>query len=497
MIRDTFNAIVTGDNVRQNLSLLRQELKEENNRKALLFYIGSRHNDFFINLLYNEDAKIRKNVALVMGKLGAQDFLKPLYDAYLNEDKLFVKSSYLVAIQELDYRSLMPELKQRLEELSNIEVTDENKKHIQEEVRALSNLIVTMEGVKAHHFIGMNMPADIVLLTNRNHIGVTMEQLPEDSRARVFNAGIQAKVNSLEDIVPIRTYQELLFLVQGVQKCPMDVEAVAKKIASSKFISFLEERHNGTAPFYFRIELKTKMEADKKALFARKLAFAIEQQSGRRLINTTSNYEMEFRFIENKEGNLNILVKLYTLKEERFQYRKDSVASSIRPVNAALTVALAKPYLKEDAQVLDPFCGVGTMLIERHKIVKANTMYGIDTFGEAIKKARHNAEEAHQIIHFVNRDFYDFKHDYLFDEVITDMPFAFGHVQEEAIKQIYIQFFQKIKIHLKNNAVIVLYSHDKGLVRKYAPANGFHVVEEFEISMKEGTYVFVIEANEI
>ena len=48
---------------------------------------------------------------------------------------------------------------------------------------------------------------------------------------------------------------------------------------------------------------------------------------------------------------------------------------------------LAQPYLKANAQVLDPFCGVGTMLIERNKLAPANPMYGIDIFGEAIDKA--------------------------------------------------------------------------------------------------------------
>ena len=108
MIRDTFEAIVKGTNVRQNLSLLKQELKEGNNKHALLFHIGSRYNELFIGLLSNEDAKTRKNAALVMGELGIQEFLIPLFQAYEREDKLFVKSSYLVAIGELDYRSLMP-----------------------------------------------------------------------------------------------------------------------------------------------------------------------------------------------------------------------------------------------------------------------------------------------------------------------------------------------------------------------------------------------------
>lgn len=496
MIRDTFDAIANNINVRQNLSLLKQELKDGNNKHALLFYIGNQYNNMFLNLLEHDDAKTRKNTASVLGELGKQEFLAPLYHAYLRETKLFVKSAYLNAIKELDYRSLMPDLKKRIEELSGMYVSDENRKHFQEEMRALSDLVVMMEGAKAHKFVGVKKASDIILLTNRNHIQTTLDQLPATVRARAFNAGIQAKTPSLEEILPIRTYQELLFLVDGMKSCPMDVEDAADIIAKSNFLKFLKDRHEGNPPFYFRLEIKTKMDANKKATFAKRLAATIEEKTERMLINSTSHYEVELRLVENKEGSFNILVKLFTLKDERFVYRNESVAASIRPVNAALTIALAQDYLKEDAQILDPFCGVGTMLMERHKLVKANTMYGIDIYGDAIKKARMNAETAHQIIHFINRDFFDFTHDYLFDEVVTDMPFAIGKVREEEVKQIYIQFFRKIKEHLAKDAVMILYSHDKGLVRKYAPANGFEVVKEYEISMKEGTYVFVIKEKQ-
>lgn len=37
----------------------------------------------------------------------------------------------------------------------------------------------------------------------------------------------------------------------------------------------------------------------------------------------------------------------------------------MHPSLAALIMELAAPYLKENAQIIDPFCGVGTMLIER------------------------------------------------------------------------------------------------------------------------------------
>jgi len=56
---------------------------------------------------------------------------------------------------------------------------------------------------------------------------------------------------------------------------------------------------------------------------------------------------------------------------DRFDYRKGSVAASIHPSAAAMLLMLAKPYLRKNAQLLDPCCGVGTMLVERHRLLPA------------------------------------------------------------------------------------------------------------------------------
>ena len=201
---------------------------------------------------------------------------------------------------------------------------------------------------------------------------------------------------------------------------------------------------------------------------------------------------MELRLIENKEGNCNLLLKLYTLKDNRFSYRKEVTPTGIRPTAAALTAALAREYMKEGAQVLDPFCGAGTMLIERHKAVRAYTSYGVDIQEDAVRKARKNTEAAGMAAHYINRDFFQFRHDYLFDEVITDMPFQMGHVTEEEIYGLYLRFFGCIAGFLKEDGIIILYSRNRGFVRPLAARNGFSVLKEYEISKKEGTYVFVL-----
>lgn len=494
MIKKYWNQVLQNQDVRQNLSKIRQELKTPGNREALLYAIAGEESSL-IPLLQSEDAKTRKNAALLMGDLGCQEFLEPIYSAYENEEKQFVKSSYLSAIANFDYREFTDRLKTRLDILSGLEVTEENQKHHMEEVRELSALIIRMEGVKSHEFCGWEEPYDVVLLTNRNCGEVTRNELLElepNAKAKLFGAGVLAHVENLNWTDHIRTYQELLFSILQMETCPMEPEVLAEAIINSDLIPFLKRGHKGEPTFYFRIELKSKRQLDAKSTFVKKVSSYLEKLSDRQLINTTSNYEIEIRLIENKDENCNLLVKLYTMKDERFVYRKEVMSTSIKPVNAALTVALAKEYMKEEAQVLDPFCGVGTMLIERHKAVKANTMYGIDKQSEAIEKAKVNTEAAHQIIHYINRDFFTFEHEYLFDEVITNMPFQIGRTTEEEVYEIYNEFFEGVSKYLKKEAVLILYSHDRDYVTQMGRNNGFAILEEYEISKREETYVMVL-----
>ncbi|MFA9378894.1 MAG: methyltransferase [Lachnotalea sp.] len=490
MIEELYTNIENGNDLRKNLSNLRKEIKEKTNKLSLLYKMGNNYN-VLMDLLDNEDAKVRKNAALLLGELEIQEALDALFNKYKNEDKLFIKSSYIIGMSHLNCEKYLKDLKERVKDLSKEELTAENKKHISGELKELTDIIVKYEGIQKHKFIGYHEQSDMVLLTNRNYIDATLRQL-EEKNAKAFNAGIMLQTNELDKVLPVRTYQEALFVIPGMKTCAADVYAAAKTIVNSTLLDFLLVRHEGEAPFYFRVEVKSKMQLDKKSEFAKKLAAEIEILSQRKLINNTSNYELEIRVIQNKSGEYNLLVKLFTILDDRFTYRQNVIATSIKPTNAALLVELARDYMKEDAQVLDPFCGVGIMLIERHKQVKANTMYGIDLLDEAIEGARINTDEAHQIAHYINKDFFDFTHEYLFDEVFTNMPFKIGRVTQEEIYELYYKFFFKIKEHLNSTGIIIMYSHDKEIVQKLAVQNGFVVAEMFEISMKEGTYLFIL-----
>lgn len=494
MISEAWKQIRENQDVRQNLSRIRQELKEKGSLKPFLALIEGEE-EKLVELFRSGDAKIRKNAALLMGDLGRQEFLEPVMEAYQAEEQRFVRSSYLAAIGKFDYKEYLPVLKESMGRLSSVEVTIENQKHLAEELRELSSLIVRVESIRTHRFTGWNKTCDIILLTNRNFTGYTENELKSmepNAKTRVFGAGVMARVENLNWLHKIRTYHELLFPVKGMETAPMDAALMAETIMNSQLLPWLEKIHDGEAPYYFRVEMKSRKPLDERSSFVKKLSGQIERLSERKLINDAANYEVELRLIENKEGRCNLLVKLSTLRDERFSYRKEVVPTSIRPVNAALTVALAREYLKENAQVLDPFCGVGSMLIERYRAVKAGTTYGVDIQEEAILKARRNTEAAGQLIHYINRDFFRFEHDYLFDEVITNMPFKIGRITEEEVAELYKRFFRVIAGYLKNDALMVLYSHNRELVERLAPRSRFSIIREFEISKKEGTCVLLL-----
>ncbi len=495
-MRKIYEDTKAGLEIRQNLSKLRQEIKSTFLKEELKEWMEEEIEVMRI-WLQSEDPKTRKNAALLAGDLSIDELLPMVYEAYDKEDKFFVKSAYLTAMQNFDCSQYLLQFQDRMEELANTVLTEENKKHVSEEMRELSALLIGLEGVNEHEFRGYKEPSDIIILTNREYMDVTMERLEEiptlaTSEAKMMAAGIRIKENCLDKILPIRTWQDILFIVEGMKTCEMDANFAAEKVAQSELLDFMKKRHKGKAPFYFRIEMKSKIPLDKKSAFVKKMGMQIEQLTGRELINSTSHYEAEIRLIENKEGRFNMLVKLFTLPDERFSYRKEVIPTSIRPVNAALLVSLAREYMIEDAQVLDPFCGVGTMLIERQKQIPANTSYGIDVMPEAIEKARVNTDAAEQIVHYINRSFFDFKHDYLFDEIFTNMPFAIGRKTLDEIYEIYERFFRVARKYLTKNGQIIMYSHNRDFVKRLVRKYDYFVAHEWMIQKKEETYLFII-----
>lgn len=102
--------------------------------------------------------------------------------------------------------------------------------------------------------------------------------------------------------------------------------------------------------------------------------------------------------------------------------------------------------------------------------MRANTSYGIDYKAEAIEKAKINTAAAGQVIHYIQKDFFAFEHEYLFDEIFTDMPFALGQKAQAEIEETYRRFFPGAYRVLKADGIAVLYTRDRKYVKQMAGA---------------------------
>ncbi len=490
MIEEYYRNICAGEQVRANLIALRDALKEERNRRALAYLLGG---DFSIlcGLLKHDDPKVRRNAALILGKMESEDLLPVLFAAYEKEETKYVRAEYLKAMADMDCRPVLGRLENRLEQLRVMDVSKEDRKHVSEEIRMLQTLVMKYRKTRHHKFAGYRERMEMILVTNRCQREVTAHQI-EKGQITMLAGGIRIRDARIRDILPIRTYSELLFPLETEMLSVSDPESVGRAVAGP-LLELAGTLHEGQGPFLFRIELKSKMEPEKKGTYIRKISDALELESGGEMVNSVADYELELRLLEKKDDTFAAMVKLFTIPEKRFAYRREHVASSISPVNAALTVELARPYLKENAQVLDPFCGVGTMLIERNEAVKAGVMYGIDIYGDAIEKAHNNTDRAGCRIYYINKDFFDFQHEYLFDEVITDMPQVTAGKQRAEIRSLYFDFFAKVKMHLRDEAVLVLYTTEPQLAKEAsASVTGYRIEKTYTLNERNKTAVLVI-----
>lgn len=480
------------ESLRENLMKLRDGIKQLD--KLELDSCSKKlkeEKDLFEKLVSHDDPKVRRLSIQIMSLLMWQEELDLMVHTFLQEETLYVRADYLECIEKLDYESRIEDLKERFQELTKLQSKAEEKGHLAKERMKLHELIFKKDGTKRHSFVGLQEVREILLTTKKNFIDVTYNQIVGLPRKRT-ERGVMVKTMDVDALFNIRTFEELLFYLGEIKVEEPDAIEIAKQLAATGVAQFLKSTHKEKHPMGIRIHLEENMDREKKGQFIRRIGIALMDECGGFIFNVTSGYEAEIRLSKSKSG-YHIYVKLFTMKRDRFAYRKEVVATSMKPYFAANLASLAKEYLKENAQILDPFCGVGTLLIERRMLVPAGDTYGIDIYGEAIKGARINSENVGPNIHYIQRDFRDFTHSYKFDEIITDMPTMTKSVGREEIKCCYELLFKKGREILKPGAVMIIYGNEHGFMKQQLRMNkDYQLLREFEIENRLDTHLYII-----
>ena len=483
-MREVIEELLKQENTRQNLSRLRSLIKEHE-CKVQAYELLKEHDDLLISFLASEDAKTRKNAALLIGDLQISHLADDLFKAYESENTRFVKSSYLTALLQLDIPQLVPKLVDQKKLLEQTEITEENRKHVDEELREINKILIKYNGIKRHTPILEGVRAELLLTTNKLHREIVRRQLPV-KETKLHPLGVIVKTDNIRLIMKVRTYRQMYFMINTEGLLSGNEREMASQLWKSDMYDILRRMHREPGPFYYRIESSADGE------FQSRLSAALDRLSGGKLINSANNYEIVIKLIQTRDGSYFPCLRLCSVKDDRFTYRKNVLSTSIHPSTAALLVELAKPYLKENAQIMDPFCGVGTMLIERKLAVPARDIYATDIYGDAIEMGRENARIAKTGINFIHKDFFDFKHDYKFDELITDMPVR-GKQTRSEMELFYERFFDKAKQILAKGGIIVMYSNEIGFVKKQIRLRPeYKLLQETCILDKKGFYLFVI-----
>ena len=478
------------EHIRENLSMLRQELRAGDDEKrggVLAVCLRPASVRLWEQCLLAEDAKARKNAALLLGDLAEHspktaswraDAVNALREAFSREETMFVRPFYLKALLAFapeERADCLKQLQNRAEELEQMEAdgffTGENAKHLRQERRALEELLeqAASESGKSRSISEKGLEGTHrVLLTCEEAVAEKLKQQvqPLALTARRISLGVLAATDCLPRVLALPLYREAWFAVRMRKDRKADRQHLAEAVASSELLPILKRFYPGEETFSFRLH-PVGMDAEKRrGDFLRKLADEMEAASGGRLRNRKGPCQARLMLLEKRDGTFGVFVKLEEQKDERFAYLKRRLPTSMSPVTAASMAALCAPYLKKDAQIIDPFCGVGTLLIERNRLMKAAYSYGTDIYGEAIAAGRENASAAGVEIYFINRNFFDFDSEYPFDEIISEPP-RFTPGERAAAAECYRNFFAAANRILKPGGRMLFLSGEEGEIRKH------------------------------
>jgi len=478
---DAINRIKKNQNLRESLIELKNSVQ-----KGYTIHNDLELKEKLVETLNHEDPKIRKNSALLLGFY--PDTIDILFNAYKQELTEYVKEAYLKGISMQNCQPYLQQLKNIQEDLIHYE--DEHAKHIQAQLRILNPLLLKYHVHKKKIIKLKHEPVDVVLTSLPYYQFVLFEPILH-LKYKPVAQGVLVRTESLYELLSIRTYKDMLIPLQGASSMKIEEKDVMAGLKRCHIIEILDNLYDDRLPFYFRVVDGLRQ---KNPTLIKRVSEQLFELYPQRLLNAKENYDIEIVLKEIKKGKVNAYLRLTHFKSSRFDYRKEVISTSMQPYVAATLVELAKPYMIDHAKVLDPFTGVGTLLIERNMVKPARFSVGIDIYGLGIEAARKNAKAAQMNINFVHKDSLRFVNNEMFDEIFTDMPTLSQMKDEHALRDLYDRFFERIHRLVKPGGFVFLYTSEISLVRKNLRIQeGYLSLEEhYDIPRGKNMFYFFI-----
>ena len=391
------------------------------------------------SLIGIDDDKARKVAFALIGQCAAQECAQKLFEALNKEKTRFVRPSIILALGNTDDPKKY---------LAGYTIEPGEKKHTMEESNALKKALAKTVNTQAN--ISYNLPNNVSVTFIKK--SALISELDEKRIAYKERGERMIEISS-SALGSLRCYDEALYHLGSLK----DFRGVAVKLGEM-----------GCRGLTYRIEAGNYPPQQRTSVINR-ISGALADYGYH---DNPSAYSFEIRALRN--GTLFAVLP----RKDRFAYRVKTISASINPVTAASVMQICKKYFREDANVLDPFCGSGTMLIERSLTMPSRSLVGVDKSPVAIRAAISNRKASGIDISLIKKDVLEFN-SIQFDEIISNMPFGNRVSGHEENKLLYRQFVNKLDSLLSGDGTAMLYTQEKKLLRENIQKHsGFTIISE-------------------
>ena len=421
-------------------------------------------------LLNNEDSKVRKNTYIMLGNLNNSDYSNFLLDALDKETTNYCLPSIILSLGNYKIENINDILNNKLVEIENKYNNNQiEKSHYEEIKKSINKVLLRNIAFDKHEFIGFQCKREVLLTVMSALKNASMNEIRSKFKdAKFVDDGILVSTYDYKSLFTLRTfYEALLCNKQGFNLSKDKINSYIVCMLKDDFISSCHKESN--AAFYYRIEVKSSMNKQNKLNLINSIKDDIDFNLKGKYINNPSLYEFEIRIVE-KDDKYNVFFKLYTIEDNRYNYRVTDLPASINPTTASVLMQEIKGYLKEDAEVLDAFCGTSTMLIERSFVKKYKSLTGIDINEKAMEYSKINANNVPLKIELVCEDILKYQGP-MFDEIISNMPFGNRVSNHELNINLYRKFIANLDKLLKENGMAFLLTSEISLMKELINKN--------------------------
>ena len=200
----------------------------------------------------------------------------------------------------------------------------------------------------------------------------------------------------------------------------------------------------------------------RRAEFKRAIERGIDERGDHawRLVEDESDVEFWATLLDDE---LVLAIRLTDETMRQRDYKVAHIPGSLRPSVAAALGLLSQPTPSDI--VLDPFCGAGTVLIERAHLARYQALIGSDIDDQALTAARTNIGPRYKPIELHSWDAVAIPlPDHSVNRIVTNLPWGVQHGSHAENRRLYPRVFSEFARLIQPNGLIVMLTGETRLM---------------------------------